>query len=118
MKPVLRRRSMPGQTVSFLRVCVYRGSIMPTSTRIRPWQATPEQAEYLKTIAPTRSFLHDLPDEVRRSHAGQWVAAQDRAIIASAATMAQLLEQLPDPDDPSVLNLRLEPGVSVRWRHS
>jgi hypothetical protein len=93
-------------------------SIMPTSTRIRPWQATPQQAEYLKTIAPTRSFLHDLPDDVRRRYAGQWVAAQNQAIIASAATMAELMERLPDPDDPSVLVLRLEQGVTIRWRHS
>jgi hypothetical protein len=91
---------------------------MTNSTRIRPWQATPEQTEYLKTIEPTRSFLHQLPEELRRIHAGQWVAAQDQAIIGSAATMAELMERLPDPDDPSVLVLRLEQGVTIRWRHS
>lgn len=93
---------------------------MPNSTRspIRPWQATREQAEYLKAIEPTRHFLHQLPDEVRRRYAGRWVAAQDQAIIASGATLAELLERLPDPDDPRVLVLRLEQGVTIRWRHS
>jgi hypothetical protein len=90
----------------------------PTRFQVRHWEATPEQAEYLKTIEPTRSFLHQLPDEVRRRYAGRWIAARDEAIIASAATMAELMERIPDPDDPTVLVLRLEQGVSIRCRHS
>ena len=86
--------------------------------KVRSWSPTPEQQSYLREIAPTREYLHNLPEEFRRLHAGQWIAAKNSQIVATARTLGELLGSLPDPDDPTVLLLRIERGVTIRWRHS
>ncbi len=83
--------------------------------KIRSWSPTPEQAEFLRAVEPTRRFLNDLPAEVLRRYAGQWIAARDGKIVAAAATRAKLGEALGDADDPATLKLRLEAGVRIRW---
>jgi hypothetical protein len=83
--------------------------------KIRPWSPTPEQAEFLRTVEPTRQFLNDLPAEVLKVYAGQWIAARDGRIVAAAATRAKLAEALGDADDPATLKLRLEAGIRIRW---
>ncbi len=91
---------------------------MATATRVkvRSWSPTPEQVEYIRAIEPTSHFLHNLPDEIRRQYAGQWVAAKDCQIIAAARTRAELCAALGEPRDPAILLLRLEKGVTIRWR--
>jgi hypothetical protein len=84
--------------------------------RVRKWSPTPEQAEFLRAVEPTSRFLHNLPDEILRKHSGQWVAARECKIIASAPTRAELDEALGDLDDPYTLKLRLEKGINIRWR--
>ncbi len=92
---------------------------MSTSSRfqVRLWSPTPEQVEYFRATEVTRRFLQNLPDDVRRKFAGQWIAAKNCEIMASAPTRAALFEKLAKPDDPLVLKLRLERGVTIRWRH-
>jgi hypothetical protein len=60
--------------------------------------------------------LQNLPDELLRQYAGQWVAARDCKIIAAAPTLAELCDALGESDDPAVLKFRLEQGVTIRWR--
>ena len=85
-------------------------------TRVRPWSPTPEQAEYLQTTEATSRFLQDLPDDVRQQYEGQWIAAKNCQIMESAATRADLCAKLGELQDPSILLLRLEKGVTIRWR--
>lgn len=59
-------------------------------------------------------WLWDLPDTLRSQYAGQWVAAQDCRILASAPTMAELCDRLADPTDPTIIMERFEKGVAVR----
>jgi hypothetical protein len=87
-----------------------------SSLRIRRWLPTPQQAEFLKIVEPTRQFLHNLPDAIRRQYAGQWIAAKGSQVVAAAPTCAELHAKLRDFDDPTILKLRLEDGISIRWR--
>jgi hypothetical protein len=87
------------------------------SLRIRRWTPTPEQAEYLKAIEPTQQFLDNLPDDVRQQYAGQWIAVKDAQIIASAPTCAELHDKLGKLDDPTILDFKLESGLTIRWRY-
>ncbi len=84
--------------------------------RIRLWSPTPQQAAFLQAVEATRRFVHDLPAALRQHYAGQWIAAKDSKIIAAAPTRAQLHETLGDLDDPSILKLRLEKGITIRCR--
>ncbi len=84
--------------------------------RVRLWSPTPQQAEFLRAVEATRRFLHDLPATARQKYAGQWIAAKNAEIIAAAPTRAKLRETLGNSDDPSILKLRLEKGVTIRWR--
>ncbi len=84
--------------------------------RVRSWSPTPQQAEFLRAIEATRRFLRDLPATARQQYAGQWIAARDSEIVAAAPTRAELRETLGDSDDPTILKLRLEKGVTIRWR--
>ncbi len=85
--------------------------------RMRRWTPTPEQAEYLKSVEPSQRYLDNLPDEVRRDYAGQWIAVKDARIIESAPTCKELHEKLGDRDDPTVLDFKLERGITIRWRY-
>jgi hypothetical protein len=84
--------------------------------RVRLWSPTPQQAEFLQAVEPTCHFLDNLPAVVRQQYAGQWIAAKDAKVVAAAPTLAELCETLGDSDNPSILKLRLERGVSIRWR--
>ena len=89
--------------------------IQPTRYKVRPWMPTPQQQAYVREIAPTRAFLHNLPEEIRGRHAGEWIAAKDCQIVATAGTLEELFAMLPDRHDPSVLFVRIERGVTIRW---
>ena len=90
---------------------------MPTPRcKARFWSPTPQQADFLKSVEPTRRFLKNLPDAILQQYAGQWIAARDSNIIAAAPTRAELSDLLGKVDDPTILKLRLETGVSIRWR--
>ena len=90
--------------------------ISKSRRRVRLWSPTVQQAEFLRAVEATRRFLHDLPAAARQQYAGQWIAARDAEIIAAAPTRAELRKTLGDSDDPSILKLRLEKGVTIRWR--
>ncbi len=89
---------------------------MSTTTRVkvRHWSPTGEQAELLLATEATRSFLRDMPANLRQRYAGQWIAAKDCHIVAEAATRSELSAKLGQPRDPAVVILRLEKGVSIR----
>jgi hypothetical protein len=92
--------------------------VMISKSRYRPrwWSPTREQAEFLKAIEPTRGFLDNLPAEVRKRYAGQWIAVRDSTIVAAAPTCADLYETLGESDDPSIFKVRIESGITIRWR--
>ena len=90
--------------------------IQPRRYKVRPWTPTPEQQEHLRATRTTSEFLHHLPEEIRSRHAGEWIAAQNCRIVATAPTMEELFAKLPDPDDNTVLMIRIERGVTIRWR--
>jgi len=93
-----------------------RAMISPSHSRVRTWSPTPEQAQFLKSVEPTRRFPHNLPESILRQYAGLWIAAKDAKVIAAAPTRDELHKVLGDRDDPTVLKLRLEKGVTIRWR--
>jgi hypothetical protein len=88
-----------------------------SSLPIRSWFPTPEQEAYLRSIDATRRYLQNLPAEVLQEYAGEWIAAKDGEIVSAAPTRAELGKGLANPDDPLVLKLRLEKGLTIRWRH-
>jgi hypothetical protein len=89
----------------------------PRRYQARPWTPTPEQQEYLRATRATSEFLHHLPAEIREQYAGQWIAAKDRQVVATAPTRSELNQVLRDcGDDPLVLVIRLEKGMTIRWR--
>lgn len=87
-----------------------------TPVKARRWSPTPEQAEYIRVTEATNRFLHNLPDDVRRHFAGQWVAANDSGIVATAPTYAELHAKLANRNDPTILVLKLQKGVTIPWR--
>lgn len=82
--------------------------------KIRPWVPSPDQQMLLRETEATMQWLWDLPDALRNQYAGQWVAAQDCRIVASAPTMAELCDRLANPADPTIIMERFEKGVAVR----
>jgi hypothetical protein len=90
--------------------------ISTSRRRVRVWSPTPQQAEFLQAVEPTCRFLDDLPAAVRQQYAGQWIAARDAKIVAAAPTLADLCQKLGDSDNPAILKLRVEKGVTIRWR--
>ena len=89
----------------------------PRRYQARPWTPTPEQQEYLRATRATSEFLHHLPAEIREQYAGRWIAAKDRQVVATAPTRSELNQVLRDcGDDPLVLVIRLEKGMTIRWR--
>jgi hypothetical protein len=87
-----------------------------TRVKVRRWSPTPEQAEYLRATEATNRFLQNISDDLRRQYEGQWIAAKDCQIIDSAPTRAELSAKLGEAHDPTILLLRLEKGVTIRWR--
>ena len=91
--------------------------IQPRHYQVRPWTPTTEQREFLRATRATSEFLHHLPAEIVQQHAGQWIAAKGCQIMATAATREELSRLLQDlGDDPLVLVIRIEQGVTIRWR--
>ena len=90
--------------------------LSPAKYKLEKWTPTAADAAYLAAVEPTRQFLQHLPPEVIAQYAGQWIAAKDAAVIASAATRAELGEVLGDQDGELVLKMRVEKGVTIRWR--
>ncbi len=90
--------------------------IRASARKMRVWSPTPPQVEFLRGVEATRRFLCDLPAAIRQQYAGQWIAVRGSEIVAAAPTRAELCETLGDADDPSILKLRLEKGVTIRWR--
>lgn len=81
---------------------------------VRPWEPTPEQESVLRATDATMEWLWDLPHQIRVRYAGQWVAAKDCQIVASASTMVEPCDKLDDPANPALISERLEKRVSIR----
>ena len=90
--------------------------LSPSRNNLRAWTPSTGDAAFLASVDGTSKFLDNLPDAIRRQYGGQWIAAKDSAIIASAPTRAELIDQLGERDDETVLKLKLEKGVTIRWR--
>ena len=84
-----------------------------TNPRVRKWTPTPEQAEFFRAIEPT-SRLNNLPADIMKKYAGQWVAARDCKVIAAAPALADLDKALGNLDDSYTLKLKLERGINIR----
>lgn len=82
--------------------------------KVRPWTPTPEQESALRATDATMQWLWDLPDEVRVRYSGQWIAAKDCRILASAPTMSELCDKLDNPADPAIIMERFDKGVTIR----
>jgi hypothetical protein len=85
-----------------------------TGVKVRPWTPTPEQESALRATNATMQWLWDLPDEIRVRYSGQWIAAKDCQILASARTMNELCDKLDNPADPTIVMERFEKGASIR----
>ena len=82
--------------------------------RVRPWTPSPEQESVLRATDATIQRLWDLPDDRRLQYSGQWIAAKDCQILASARTMSERCDKLDDPADPTIVMERFEEGVTLR----
>ena len=57
-----------------------------SATKVKPWDLTPAEEQALHASDETVRWLCNLPAEVLRQYAGQWVAARDSRILASGET--------------------------------
>jgi len=82
--------------------------------KVRPWTPTPEQESALRATGATMQWLWDLPGDIRLQYSGQWIAARDCRILASARAMTELCDKLDNPGDPTIVMERLDKGVTIR----
>jgi len=84
--------------------------------RVRPWELPPDQERVFSRSDETLDWLCSLsPDEIR-PYLGQWIAARNCRVIASAASFAALLEHLADVDLQTVIVHRFEKPGRVVYR--
>ncbi len=75
---------------------------------VSPWNPSAAEEQALRTTDATADWLCHLPAEVLRQFAGKWVAAKDKAIIASGDTYEELLAALGSTELQTVVIHRLE----------
>ena len=81
---------------------------------VQPWDITPEQEQAFRATDATFDWLCKQPAEFFRQFAGQWIAARDCRVIASADTMDALLAHLEGADLRTLIIHRVEkPGVVI-----
>jgi hypothetical protein len=90
--------------------------LKPAKYEAHPWLPTPKEAAYLAAMESTLQFVDNLPSEVIVQYGGQWIAVKDAAIIAAAPTRAELSALLGDRDEDTVLKVKIEKGINIRWR--
>ena len=87
-----------------------------STTTVKAWNLTPAEEQALHASDATVSWLCNLPVEVLRQYAGQWVAAKDSRIIASGETYEVLLAALSDTPLQDVVIHRIERPALVIYR--
>jgi hypothetical protein len=82
--------------------------------RVRHWEVPPEEEPAFSRADATFHWLCSLSRDDIRPYLGQWIAARDCQVIASAASLDVLLRQLRDVDLQTVIVHRFEkPGRGV-----
>lgn len=81
---------------------------------VRKWSPTPRQAEILRINKPTIDWLWKLTAVEMAPYAGQWIAARECRIIASAATRAEIESQIADLDRATVIVHKIENRWMIR----
>lgn len=82
--------------------------------RFTEWQPTPEQTERMDRSQATVDWLWELPPEQLAPYRGQWLAAFDCQIVASAPTRLALKPLIAHLDRRLVVVQRIESGWHVR----
>lgn len=77
-------------------------------------EASPEQVERMDRSQATVDWLWQLPPEKLADYRGQWIAAMDCQIVASAMTRAALKPLIAHLDRRLVVVQRIEQGWHVR----
>ena len=83
-------------------------------TVVKKWNPTPRQVEVHRINKPTLDWLFNLTAAEMRPFAGQWVAAQDCRIIASAATEDELAPLIAHLDRATVIVHKIENRWMIR----
>ena len=83
---------------------------------IKPWRPTPEEHQAIFATNATDAWLSNLPADILRTYQGQWVAARDCQIIASAWSRADVRKKLEGTDTGAVVITRLEKPGRVIYR--
>jgi hypothetical protein len=84
-----------------------------TKPNVQPWQPTPEQEAKMRATDATAEWLCYRACEELRPYMGQWIAAQDCRVIASAITLDEVLKQLGDVDLGTVILDRIPASRSA-----
>ena len=86
------------------------------SYRVRPWEVSPEEEPALSQADVTFHWLCSLSRDDIRPYLGQWIAARECRVIASAGSLDALLGQLSDVDLQAVIVHRFEKPGRVVYR--
>jgi hypothetical protein len=84
--------------------------------RVQPWEISPEEEPCLSEADATFHWLCSLSRDDIRPYLGQWIAARDCQVIASAVSFDALLRKLIDIDLRTVIVHRFEKPGRVVYR--
>jgi hypothetical protein len=84
--------------------------------RVRPWEVSPEEEPALSQADATFDWLCSLSRDDIRPYLGQWIAARDCQVIASAGSFDALLRKLSNVDLLTVIVHRFEKPGRVVYR--
>jgi hypothetical protein len=87
-----------------------------STAKVKAWDLTPAEEQALHASDETVRWLCNLPVEVLREYAGQWVAARDCRIIATGETYEVLLAALSGTPLQTVVIHRIERPALVIYR--
>lgn len=83
-------------------------------TVVKKWKPTPRQVEVHRINKPTLDWIFKLTAAEMQPYAGQWVAAQNCRIIASAPTEESLAPHIAHLDRATVIVHKIENRWMVR----
>lgn len=84
--------------------------------RVQPWELSADEEGALSRTDATLDWLCSLSRDDIRPYLGQWIAARDCRVIAAAASLHVLLQQLTDVDLRTVIVHRFEKPGRVVYR--
>lgn len=89
--------------------------MLPTyKPTVKKWTPTPRQAEVHRINRPTLDWLWNLSAAEMRPSAGQWVAARECQIVASASTEEELAPKIAHLDRATVIVHKIENRWMIR----